>query len=221
MPLYNSAFLEIFDGNGNTGTFEFSIGFEPTSDINKSFLMGDTGQYVREIINQDLLNTGVDAGERRTGFWIDGGAGDWEIRFKYKTGLEDIQWGDGSGGTGAANVTKTDASGEGVKPLDRQQIAANWVASTRTDSLIPAHLHWGQYTDGSLGGATAGAFNAPMLVAVKEFTAEKTTDSEGVNTVSGTVTVSRLAPFPDKAVPDFIEDYVGKIEDDLGDIPDA
>lgn len=221
MPLYNEAYLEIDDGDGTIGTFEFRDGFEPTTDVNKSFLMGDAGQYIREIINQDLLNTGVDAGERRTGAWIDGGAGDWEIRFQYTTGMEgdSIQWGDGSGGTGPSNITRTDASGAEVKPLDRQQIAAYWVASTRTDSLIPAYLHWGQWTDGSVGGADAGAFDAPMPVAVKELTAEKSTDSPSA--VTGTLTVSHLAVFPDEAVPDYVIDYFGSVEDSVGDIPDA
>lgn len=223
MPLYNRAFLQVESDAIGLATFEFSDGFEPTEGLTKSFVMGSRGQYIREIANQDLLGglTGdADAGDRRTGYWIDGGAGDWEVQFAFETGLEAVRWGDGSGGEGPTNITRTDASGADVKAMTRQQVLSHVLAETRTDSLNPGRLHWGEWTDGDIDGESvdAGVYNQPMPVAVRETSVDNPTDD--TSAISGTITVSHVAPFPEE-IPEWIDNYLGQVENQLGDIPDA
>jgi len=193
--LTEAAYLQIDDGENPTATFEFRLELEYTTMVEQSFIMSGRGQFLREADRMiPQIDLAVGESLRRTGFTLDGGGGNWQIQLTFDTGLEDATWGDGSGGTGPANVTKKDASGEGVDPLTRIQVLQYWIARSRSDSFGQTRLHWGQWTDGSVGGASAGAFNTAMPVAVQDTNFEKPED----DTTSATcqLTLQHVAVFP-------------------------
>jgi len=224
VPLFETAYLVVEDAT-TTAEFELEIGLEHTSELTKSYLMGERGQYIREIVNKTPLNdSGVDENtfERRKGYWIDGGAGNWQQTLGFETGLEDVTWGDGSGGTGPGNVTETDASGADVKPLSRYQVFEFWMAQTLTDSNTPARLYVGEWSDGTYA-AEAGAYNRPMTVAVVDHTVTNPVDESG--SLEGSITVALIAPWPTGGIPDWlsgdsITDFVSEVSDALDLIPD-
>lgn len=223
MTLTTTAYLEI-KGTSSTATFELSIGLGGQSNISKSYLMGERGQYIREIFNQTPA-TGEFDDQRRKGFWLDGGAGDWEETLSFKTGLENVRWGDGSGGNGQANVTQTDASGEGVKAVSRKQILDYWIAKSKSDSGGTTRLHFGEWTDGNIAhvsGVSAGAFNEPMYVAIKELSTQLPDPDQGDQvSVEGNITMSHVELWGGYDAPDWVDDAVGAALEAADVIPDA
>lgn len=216
MTLTNWAYLEIDDG-ATTAQFDLNIGLDMTSAITKSYIMGERGQYVRELYNQAPLTGDFDA-DRRTGFWIDGGAGNWQVTINFETGAEDVTWGDGSGGTGQANVTKTDASGAGVAAIARLQVLQYWLAKTRTDSQGLARIHWGEWTDGSVPNSSGGVFGQPMPVAIEDTNFQKQPDEP--TSMTGTLTCAHVDVFGGFDAPNWLDDLTGAIVDAAEDIFD-
>lgn len=218
MTLTDYGYLEI-EASTNA-TFEFNVGFEVTSQGSKSYLVGERGQYLRELIGQTPESGSFDA-TRRTGYWLDGGAGDWQETFAFESGNEDIQWGDGSGGTGQSNVTTEDASGAGVAGISRKNIFDWWLAKSKSDSGGDTVLHFGEWTDGNIAhvsGVSAGAFGEPMPVAVREWSAGTDLDQPG--TISGSITVSHAALWGGDNTRDRFDDAVGAVLEAANAIPD-
>ena len=214
MTLTQTAYLTVQEGN-NEAVFELRLDLEETADLNKSFIMGDRGQTIQEVYEQFLGDDEeLEGKNRRAGFTLDGGAGEWQHTLSFSTGLEDrdVTWGDGS------DDPQKDASGPDVHPLTRKQIMESWLARTRTDSANPARLYWGEYTDGRFEG-TAGAFNQPMFVAVNEYNISSPDVNRDVNTMDGTVTLSRIALFPD-SIPDDLDEGIDLIRESLEGIVD-
>jgi len=212
MTLTEQAYLTVREGE-NEAVFQLRIDLEETADLNKSFIMSDRGQTIQEVYEQFLGDDEDLSGKnRRAGFTLDGGAGEWQHTLSFSTGLEDARWGDDS------NDTQKDASGPDVHPLTRKQIMESWLARTRTDSANPARLYWGEYTDGRFEGE-AGAFNQPMFVAVNEFNLSSPDVNQDVNTMDGTITVSRIALFPE-SVPEDLDEAIDLIRDSLEGIVD-
>lgn len=56
MTLTETAYLEI-EGDSSTATFEISIGLQYQSSLSKSYLMGEQGQYLREIVVEVAVDT--------------------------------------------------------------------------------------------------------------------------------------------------------------------
>jgi len=221
VTLTNYAYLEI-EGESATATFEFNRGLEISGNLVKSYLMGERGNYLREVINQTPGTGSFDA-DRRTGFWIDGGAGDWQVTLAFETGVEDIQWGDGDGGTGPGNVTTTDASGADVKPITRLQILQYWLAKSKSDSGGTTRLHHGEWTDGEISNVDssnidAGAFGQPMPVAIRETNVDKPVDDPP--SMTGSITMSHVALWGGAEAPDWIQDAIGAAQDAADIIPD-
>lgn len=189
MALTEKAYLELEDGSG-TGVFELRIGLEHQSQITKSYIMGSRGQYIREVVNETLNIDGVlDTAQRRTGFWLDGGAGDWEMTLSFVAGTEEtsVNWGDGTSG-------RRDASGAGVDPLTKMQVLEWWVANTRSDSFGYSRIHVGEWTDGSYPESGSGKFGMPMPIAVQETDFRKPPDDTTI--FEGSITFSHVALAP-------------------------
>lgn len=215
--LTDRAYLVVIDGD-DEATFELRLNLEESSELSKSYVVGQRGQYVREISEINPFDVSLDSvGERRTGFWVDGGAGEWQHTLSFQTGLEDVQWGDGS------DDDQKDASGEGVHPLRRKDVIEYWLANTRSDSGGQVRLHWSGWTSGDIphvSGVSAGAYNRPMFVAIREANIDAPDPNEDVNSIEGTLTVNRVAPIPD-AVPTDLEDAVDIVRNAFeGVIPD-
>lgn len=215
--LTDRAYLVIVDGD-DEATFEFQLNFEESSELSKNYVVGQRGQYIREIEQINPFDVSLETtGERRTGFWVDGGAGEWQHTLSFQTGLEDVQWGDGS------NDEQKDASGEGVHPLRRKDVLEHWLANTRSDSGGQVRLHWSGWTDGDIphvSGVDAGPYNRPMFVAVREANIDAPDLNEDINSVEGTLTVNRVALIPD-AVPTDFDDAADLVRDAFDEvIPD-
>lgn len=215
MPLFNRAFLVITSPAIGTapGVFEFYHELEPDDRVEKQYLIGNAGSAVQEAIRfitskiEELPEP--DIGSRRNGLSVDAGGGEHGGTLTFTTGLEDVRWGDGSGGTGDANVTKTDASGTGVHPRSRLDVLQYWIANTLTDSRGRARLHIGQHTDGSYGGVTAGvygnAFPVDILTCETRGPIENPSDTE--------VTLEyRQTQAPDGVLDD-VADWIGNVTD--------
>jgi hypothetical protein len=154
--LRNTAYLVISSpaiGDGD-GVFELRHDLEIESQLEKSYLVGSFGTAIQEAFRSvpgDPADQafGETVPERRQGYSVDAGGGTWGGSLTFTTGLEGATWGDGSGGTGEANVTTTDASGEGVHPLTRLQVLQYWLANTLSDSSGQVRLHIGHYSNGT------------------------------------------------------------------------
>jgi len=217
MTLYETAYLTIDDGT-STGVFELQIDLEETAEINKTFILSNRGQYVQEIYEQIVDDSSIATENRRRGYHIDGGAGEWSHTLTFRTGLEDVQWGDGGAGDGPNNVTETDASGPDVKALTRKQVLEDWIARTRTDSFGQAKLHWGEWCDDTYAD-TAGAFGMPMNVVIREASLSSPEVDQDVNTFEGNLTVERTSIFPEE-VGETLANAKEQVQDALGDITD-
>lgn len=225
MTLSNTAYL-VIEGDTTTATFELNIGLTSASTITKSYIMGERGQYLREVVNQTPGTGEFDEG-RRTGFWIDGGAGNWQEQFEFRTGDEDVQWGDGTGGDGQSNVTITDASGSGVKAISRKNILEYWIAKSKSDSGGATRIHWGEWTDGDIPNISSGSIDAaayiqPMPLAIQEMTIElPDTDQGEVNTLRGTFTAAHVDLWGGAETPEWADSAIGAVEYIANNIPDA
>lgn len=217
MTLYETAYLTIDDGT-STGVFELQIDLEETAEINKTFILSNRGQYVQEIYEQIVDDSSIATENRRRGYHIDGGAGEWSHTLTFRTGLEDVTWGDGDGGDGPNNVTETDASGEGVKALTRKQVLEDWIARTRTDSFGQCKLYWGEWADGTYA-SSAGAFGRPMNVVIREASLSSPEVDQDVNTFEGNLTVERTSIFPEE-VDEAVEGAKDLVQDALSEITD-
>lgn len=224
MTLSESAYLEI-EGDSTTATFEFRNGLQIESALEKRYLMAEQGQYIREVVNQTPGTGDFDA-DRRTGFWLDGGGGDWQIRLDFRTGQEDIQWGDGESSTGQSNVTTTDASGQNVKHVSRMQVLQYWLSKSKSDSGGATRLHWGEWTDGSIANVdsssiAAGAFDQPMPVAIRDDSVSLPDPDDGPVWLDGSITMSQVALWGGYDAPDWLHDAVGAATNAADVIPDA
>jgi len=211
MTLTQTAYLTIDDGT-STGVFELNIGLEETAEINKTFILSNRGQYVQEIYEQIVDNTSVATENRRRGYHIDGGAGEWSHTLVFRTGLEDVTWGDGS-----ADDTR-DASGADVDALTRKQVLEDWIARTRTDSFGQAKLYWGEWADGTYADS-AGAFGRPMNIVIREASLSSPEVDQDVNTFEGNLTVERTSIFPEE-VDETLANAKDLVEDALSEITD-
>lgn len=226
MSRFDTAFLEVED-NQSTAVFEFSIGLQTTGELDKNYLMGSRGQYITEIFNVTDALGEIDAtAERRAGFWYDGGAGNYSIRLNFEAGNEEnpIDWGDGSGGTGEANITPRDASGAGIHPLTRNHILSLWLSRTLTDSRNPARLYYGEWADGT-HHPNAGAFNQAFPCAVTNYQPEMPDVSEPPSSFSGVIELSLLVPFGSYDPPSWMQGsniggFVDHVTESLGVFPD-
>lgn len=222
MTLKQTAYLTVTDDSDNEAVFEFNRGLRPTGELQKNFIMSNRGQFIqsvyRELIDdEDATSPELEGQGRRKGYTIDGGAGVWFQTVEFKTGLEpeSIQWGDGSGNP------KLDATGSDVHPITRKDIIEDWLGRTRTDSLRPAKFYYGEWTDGRFEG-TAGAFNEPMYVSVDEYNIQAPDIDQDVNTIEGTLTISRVALAIDaiEKIGDDVENAVGRVQDALEGLTD-
>ena len=224
MTLANYAYLVVEDSTGEA-VFEFHADLAHTSDLEKSFIMAERGQYIREVFNQAPVVGDIgDTQDRRAGFFIDGGAGSWgeTIEFAADKG-ENVRWGDGSGGTGPDNVTAKDATGANVSGITRSNVFELWMARTITDSRNPGRLHFGEWTDGRFPESDAGAMGQPMPVAVMNHNVSTDTDDPG--RLSGSVDVQHISLFADADPPDWLSQssiggFVQGAAEALGVIPD-
>ena len=173
MPLFNRAFLVISSDTVGTddGVFEIYHEMEPDDRVEKQYLVGNAGSSISGAVRfvtgaVDELPSPDDDDALRRGLDVDGGGGQHGGTLTFTTGLEDVRWGDGSGGTGPNNVTQTDASGDDVHPRTRLDVLQYWIANTLTDSRGQARLHIGEHTDGSYGGVSAGVYGNAFPVAI-------------------------------------------------------
>lgn len=222
MTLSDKAYIEIERSSGTNATFEIWEGLEHSESLTKSYVMGARGQYIQEIVNQTPLTGGIVEGRRR-GYWIDGGAGDWGQELSFEVSPKGIQWGDGSGGTGPSNVTKTDASGEGVAAISRKNIFTYWISTTKSDSGGTTTLHHGEWTNGNIAhvsGVSAGAFGQPMPVAIQQMDfSGPGKDQPGV--AECRLEVSNVDLWGGKQTPEWAEDAVGAAQDAADFMGDA
>ena len=225
MSRYDTAYLEVED-NTSTAVFELSLGLRTSGELDKNYLMGNRGQYITEIFNvtDELGEIENDTVDRRAGFWVDGGAGNYSERIEFETGLEDVRWGDGGGGTGPSNVTPRDASGADVKPLTRYHILSLWLARTLTDSRNPARLYFGEWADGT-HHPSSGAFNQAMPCAITNYQPELPDVNESPTSFQGVIEVSMLTPFASYDPPAWMADsnvgtFIDQAAEQLGVIPD-
>lgn len=220
MTLKNYAYLIVSDNAGDA-VFELNVELERTSELEKNYTMGDRGQYIREFVNQTPFTGNInDEKDRRAGFYIDGGAGSWSHTLTFETGMEDVRWGDGSGGTGPSNITQRDASGADVTGISRANIFDLWMARSTTDSRNPGWLYFGEWTeaDQNLTISTPdGAMGEAMPVAITNHSVETSVDAPGV--CIGSVTMQRLTPFSDYNTPDWLGD--GTINSIVSGITDS
>jgi len=137
MTLTNSAYI-VCDLGTRTGVFEVSTDLEPETTVSHRYLIGNAGQRIGEAARfiGDVSNTDLGENEprRRKGFTVDAGAGEWTGALTFSTGLDDVQWGDGSGGTGQANVTQYDAA-DVRSPDDEPNTVRGTVNYRRTDTV--------------------------------------------------------------------------------------
>jgi len=225
MTRYDTAYLEVED-NTSEAVFEFNIGLSTSGELDKSYIMGNRAHAISEITNlSDIVGNITTQQQRRAGYWIDGGAGTYSERLQFKTGLEDVTWGDGSGGTGPTNVTPRDASGADVKALTRYQVLALWLSRALTDSRNPARLYFGEWATGK-HHASAGAFNQAFPCAVTNFQPElPDPGNEGPTSFSGMIELSMLTPFADYDPPAWMANselgtFIEHAAEELEVIPD-
>jgi len=223
MTLTDAYYLEI-EGDSADATFELREKPQMSSGIARSYLMGERGQYIRQIVNQV---TGIKFDEElRTGYWVDGGAGEWTVSVDFEGDLQDLQWGDGSGGTGGSNVTETDASGADVRPISRLQVMQYWITRTRMDSTGAARLHWGEWTDGDIqkidsSGISAGVYSQPMPVTIRETRFDGPDPERGSNSFSGTLEMNHVALWGGDNAPDWVSNLLtGATKDASEALPD-
>jgi len=236
--LRNTAYLVITDrGISDTdAVFELRHDLEVDETVEKSYLIGNFGTAIQEAARYTGtagLLTGEDVPERRQGFSLDAAGGEWGGSLTFTTGLEDVRWGDTSGGEGPDNVTTTDASGADVDALTRLQVLTYWCANSLSDSRGQTRLHVGQWTDGSFDdvreGETvevdAGTYGTPIPINIMSVEPRKPEDEP--SNMSATLQYRRTQVGGGLAedVADWVGDLgdaAGELVSDLsGDFPDA
>ena len=138
--------------------------------------------------------------------------------------VEDVQWGDGSGGTGPENVTELDASGEDVTAISRLQVLQHTLAKTKSDSTGSTSLHYGEWTNGDvphISSFDSGAFGEPMPVAVRDTDLSAPDPESGDQTsLEGTIQLAHVALWGSGDAPDWADEAVGAALDAANFIPD-
>ncbi|AFZ74569.1 hypothetical protein [Natronobacterium gregoryi] len=210
--LSDKAVLEI-DLDDTTGVFELTKEISDNAEINRSYLIGDRGQYIREAydIGSNLIDDGIIEStdfDRREGYHADGGAGDQVHSLSFETGYGNNQWGDGSSNPDDPDdITLYDATG--CPPLAQKQILEHYLSQARIDSSGQARLYWGQWTDGT-HAAEAGVFDQPMYVTIPE-ASPSWEGGDSTSSMEGSLQVKRVALFPDV-------DVVGAAENALEEL---
>jgi hypothetical protein len=227
--LRNTAYLVISsDAIGDAdGVFELRHDLEIESQLEKSYLVGNFGTAIQEAVRavpgkSAEVALGETVPERRQGYSVDAGGGTWGGSLTFTTGLEDATWGDGSGGTGEANVTRTDASGGEVDPLTRLHILQYWLANTVTDSRGQARLHIGEWTDGTYDDVqegdtvtdTEGVYGRPIPVSI--LACEPRSPQDEPSNITATLQYRRTQ-IVDGALED-VADWIGNLAGDVEDI---
>lgn len=227
MGLRKRAFIEIeaeqLVGSGTrTALFEIELDADFDTELKKDYLIGNFGQKVDEVYQfvQDPTDFAIDeeTQNRRVGYSFDAGAGTWGGTLSFESGLDDVVWGDQNSDPGPGNITKTDASGEGVDPIVRQQVLNYWLAKTRSDSFGYVRIHVGEWTDGSVGGVDAGVYGQPFPVQILEANISRKSDKPSA--VDGNITYRRTQFKP--GVVDEVADWVDEnvLTDPGDDVPD-
>lgn len=227
--LRNTAYLVISSdaiGDGD-GVFELRHDLEIESQLEKSYIVGNFGTLIQEAVRyapgkSAEVALGETVPERRQGYSVDAGGGTWGGSLTFTTGLEDATWGDGSGGTGAANVTRTDASGSGVNPLTRLHILQYWLANTLSDSRGQARLHIGEWTDGTYADVqdgqtvtdTDGVYGRPIPINI--MACEPRSPQDEPSNITATLQYRRTQ-IVDGALDD-VADWVANVADDAEDL---
>lgn len=218
MPgLRNRAILEIDlrDSNDDlhTGVFELREDLSDTGEVTKQFLLSNRGQYIREAydIGTDILPDDVAEAdlEDRKGYHVDGGTGMYTESLDFTAGSQDAQWGDGSTDPDdPSDLNKYDATG--ADPTALKQVLEWYVSQARTGSGGPARLHIGEWTDGTYSDS-AGVFDRPMPVAIKETNITK--DPDDPSAIEGTIELAWTAVFPDVDVQGTIDEAAELVPD--------
>jgi hypothetical protein len=213
--LTDRAYLQVNRLEGGMATFRLELDLEYVSQLEPRYIMNANGQYIREIFRQLEGEFGIDdVSPRRAGYVIDGGAGLHTVELSFEAGTDGpIQWGDGS------DDPALDAGEEGAHPLKRMQVLQYWLARTRSGSYGNTRLHWGQWTDGSIDGVEAGAHNQPMFVSVEDTNFTKPEDD--VNSFQGSITMNRVAVFPEQVPEMDLDDVLELLEEELSGITDS
>jgi hypothetical protein len=215
--LRNKAIL-VLDKGEPTGPLQFHLSQpERTGGLTKEMLIGNRGQLLASLAKHLPVDLGGLQGSNAAGFSLDAGLGRhfMEIEFVATPDPEnDFQWGDGSRDPDTDPITLRDATGG--HPQSRMQILEYHARTARTDSRSPARLHWGEHTDGiiggeAIGGVEAGVFDEPMPAVVLEVSPRNDRDDSGA--VTGTVICQRVKEFPEV---DFGEGF-DELADELGE----
>ena len=197
--------LEDSDGNTHTGVFELQEDLNDSGAVNKTFLLSNRGQYIREafdigtdLIPDDIANADL---ENRRGYHVDGGSGEYTERLTAKAGDQDAQWGDGSTDPNdPADISKFDATG--CDPIVQKQIFEWYSLQAKTDSMGQARLHIGEWTDDSYT-AESGVFGKPLTVAIRE--TEVTLDPDDPSALDVTLEGVWTAVFPEAVVEEALD----------------
>lgn len=147
MALYDYARLTVeapvYDDdskNPATGVFEFQGDLEFAEGIRTGYLVGGQGSVFNAIVSGA-------SGNRSGGFTLDlgGGARTFEVQFAGWQGTASTyRWGDGTGGSGDANLTQGDA--EGAHPSAQMDVLLEYLSRAELDSRSPATLEYSQHT---------------------------------------------------------------------------
>lgn len=238
MGLRNTAYLVTQESplqspSPKTAVFELRNIEESSSTQEPNYIMGGRGQFIRQsyryLTDLDTFNVSDTSAERRAGFWIDGGAGEWAESLTFKVSGESdvpLRWGDGE--SPENELTRTDASGTDMDALARRQIFDYWLAQTRSDSMAHTRLHIGEWTDGSFDdyrdgqkvNVDAGVFGYPIPVGIISTNLQSPEDE--TDAFTGRLELARVARFagPDEELPswsDVLIDSAGP----LLPVPDA
>lgn len=226
MTLRDRAFLELGGDNvisEDRAYFEFPNDLQIDESVTRNYLVGQFGAQITTAY--EFLSAPEDfavddtSEDRRVGYSVDAGGGEWGGTVTFSVGAEDVRWGDGSGGTGEANITTTDASGAEVAGIVRLQVLQYWLAKMRADSTGYARLHYGEWTDGDPPGVDgAGVFGRPIFIGIPEVEVRTDLDQPGTITADLQYRRVRLADGVVGEVADRVTEFS---QDIFGDIEEA
>lgn len=158
------------DGTDETGEFHFLGNAVVNEEVQEDYLIGGTGSNVNAVIDAVLDAAGVtqfgDGWNKGFFFNLGGGSHIFTIQFDSWEGAVDsngtaLPWGDTEESQG------TIENGTGQDPLFQMQVFQNYIRRASADSIAPATLHIGEYTDGTPSAASgAGVFSNPLDVAI-------------------------------------------------------
>ena len=151
--------------------------------------------------------------DRRSGFWLDAGAGSNRFQYTAAVGQSDdsLRWGDGSSAPGSA--TPYDAAGD-VSALTKRDVLYRWLTA-RADSGGQMRLYTGEWSDGTYADS-AGVYGEPIPVALLSVRTDAPPDEPDVTYTFEFAKVSTV-PDIDAAVEDFTEGAADAV-DAVGDM---